>query len=316
MKSVKNLLKIIIFLVLVVLAWYFGSIAYHNLTSDNAPKDIGKEQVNAESLGSGNEIHPRVDNELLFLLAGTDQNDGDSNGKTRSDTMMLIKINFKSGSIDIVSVPRDTRVPVNGELRKINSASSVGGMEMTLKTIRDWLDIDLDYYVRVNFESTVKIVDMLGGVEIDVPEVVAEGIGVEPGLQKLDGEMALEFVRFRKGYATGDYGRVQAQQAFMKAMLNELLKPKNILNFPNLLNLVDKEVDTNIPTSFALSKATSMGKFSSSSLQTHIIPGEGKYIGDISFFVYDREETINLRDGLYNEYRLNGVNYLENGFEE
>jgi len=322
MKILKGLLKIIVFLGVAILVWYFGSIAYQKLTFGDIPSKINREEVQAANLGENNKIKPAVDNELLFLLAGTDQNSGDSNGHTRSDTMMLIKIDFKDGNVDILSLPRDTRVPVNGKKDKLNHAASYGGIELTMKTIRDWLDIDLDYYMRVNFESTVQLVDLIGGVEIDVPEVVANGINNNPGvhngvkikagLQRLDGKQALEFVRFRKGYATGDYGRVEAQQKFMTALIKELFKPKNILNFPNFIDLAIKDTDTNISKLYLLSKISSAAKFDSDNIDRHIIPGDGEYIDNVSYFVYNRKKTIELRNELYNEYRLNGVNYLEN----
>lgn len=322
MKILKWMLKFIVFLAIVVLVWYFGSIAYQKLTFGDIPSKINKEEVNAQDLGEDNKIKPAVDDELLFLLAGTDQNSGSSNGHTRSDTMMLIKINFKDGNVDILSLPRDTRVSVNGKMDKLNHAASYGGIELTMKTIRDWLDIDLDYYMRVNFESTVQLVDLIGGVEIDVPEVVAKGINNNPGihngvkinsgLQKLDGKQALEFVRFRKGYATGDYGRVEAQQKFMTALIKELFKPKNILNFPNFIDLATKDTDTNISKLYLISKMTSASKFKSDNIDRHIIPGDGEYIDNVSYYVYNKKKTINLRDELYSQYRLNDVNYLEN----
>lgn len=312
MKIIKNLLKLVVFLVLIVLVWYFGSVGYYKLTKNTKPVQIVKEDLNGSDLGENNNIERVNKDEVLFLLAGTDQNHGDSSGMTRTDTLMLFKINFAQGTINEISIPRDTRVLVEGEYTKINHASAYGKLPLTMKTIRDWLDIDLDYYMKVNFESVVALVDLVGGVEIDVPEVVAKGIKVNPGLQKLNGEQALEFVRFRKGYATGDIGRVEAQQNFMEQVIRKMLTTKNLLRSPILIDILYNQVDTNIPKSLFVSKALSIRNFSSKKVTKDMIPGYGDYIDGISYYIYDKEETINLRDKYFQDYRLNDVNYVEN----
>ncbi|MDO5027425.1 MAG: LCP family protein [Tissierellia bacterium] len=311
MRLVKNILKLLLFLLIVVLVWYFGSVSFYKMTTDNKLSDITEENFEGQDLGEGNKIEALKKNELLFLLAGTDQNKGDSNGMTRTDTLMLFKINFSDGTVNQVSIPRDTRVIVEDYYTKINHASAYGKLPLTIKTIRDWLDIDLDYYIKVNFESVVALVDLVGGVEIDVPEVVANGIGLKPGLQKLDGKKALDFVRFRKGYATGDLGRVEAQQSFIHQVFSKMLTTKNILRSPILVDILYSQVDTNIPRSFMTSKLLSLRKFSSDKFTKEIIPGYGDYIDGVSYYIYDREETIDLRDRYFSDYRLNGLNYLE-----
>src|SRR5699024_7242827 len=101
----------------------------------------------------------------------------DSNGKdtgTRTDTLMLVLCNKITKDIQIISVSRDTRVFVNGNLDKINSAHSYGGMPLTIKTIREFMGIDLDYFLQVSFEGVVDGVDALGGIDINVDQRVAD----------------------------------------------------------------------------------------------------------------------------------------------
>lgn len=311
MKLVKGLLKVILFIVLAVVIWSVGSIIYYKgLNNDQVENHILDRKVDLSILGE-NEIKPKVSGELLFLLAGTDQNYGDSDGMTRSDTLMLIKLNSKSGDVDILSIPRDTRVPVNGRKDKINHASAYGGLELTMKTIRDWLDVDLDYYFNINFESVENIVNVIGGVEIEVPEVMADFVGVEPGVRRLDGAQALKYVRFRKGYTTGDIGRVEAQQKFMKALIAELKKTKNILKLPVIVSILEEQSSTNISYFNFISKALGIPNFLKGDMNTHMIPGEGGYIDGISYYLYYKNQTKELRDQLFEEYRLNQNNYLE-----
>lgn len=311
-KALIKFIKVLAFILAIIVVWYIGSTVFYKLTYQGTNINENQEQIDDGSFGEDNKIKPAVKNELLFLLAGTDQNDGSSAGNTRTDTLMLFKVNFKDGTIDQMSIPRDTRVPVNGSLDKINHASAYGGIRLTMQTIRDWLDIDLDYYVKINFESVVSLVDAIGGVRIEVPKVIANGTSLSPGMQRLNGKQALEFVRFRKGYATGDYGRVEAQQVFISALVNELFQARNMLQFPTYINIFDNEVDTNISKSFLLSKALNARNFGADKMTKHIVPGEGAYINGISYFVYYKDDMIQLRNELYNEYRLNAVNYLEN----
>lgn len=312
MRIIKNLFKIIIFIIAILVVWYVGSVAYYKFTRTVDPVEIVHEDISDEDLGEDNKIKQVNKDELLFLLAGTDQNGGNSNGMTRTDTLMLFKVNFSKGTINEISIPRDTRVIVDGDYTKINHASAYGGLPLTMRTIRDWLDLDLDYYIKVNFESVIALVDLVGGVEIEVPEVVAKGINVNPGLQKLNGKQALDFVRFRKGYLTGDIGRVEAQQYFMKQVLTKMFTTKNILRSPILLDILYNQVDTNIPKTLFIKKIASIAKFKQDKMTKDIIPGYGDYIDGASYYLYDREATIELRDEYFDDYRLNGVNYLDN----
>ena len=180
-------------------------------------------------LGEGNNIEQRVENELLFLVLGLDSDDfsGATTEQNRTDTMILCKVNFDTGKIDILSIPRDSRVMVNGKLDKINHAHHFGGLKLAMKTTRDFLNLDIDYYVRVNFFSVKDIVDALGGVEVDVPvqvDVAEDNVHLKPGKQVLNGKQALQFARFRAGYKEGDVGRVKAQQILIKALVKELTK--------------------------------------------------------------------------------------------
>lgn len=292
MKIFKNVLKFIALIIVFVLLWYFGSIWYYNqVNGDDKKNAIANEEIDINKISDNNEIGQRVDGEILFLLAGTDKSVGEK-GSTRTDTLILVKMNLKEGKIDLVSIPRDTRVPVNGNLDKINHASSYGGIALTMKTIRDWLDIDLDYYAVINFDSVVHIVDIIGGVEVDVPEAIAEELKIEPGVQKLNGEQALTFVRHRKSYMTGDIGRVQTQQLFMKALLGEIIKPINLLKLPNIINASKKELTTNLKISQGLPNILSLGKMASPKIESDMIPGDGDYIGGISVYKHIRFSMI------------------------
>ncbi len=260
---------------------------------------------------------PKVDKSVLVLLMGVDDDLG--SGKSalvaerghRTDTIMLAKANFETGEIDLLSIPRDTRVLVKGRLDKINHAHSYGGPKLAIETIEDFLDLEVDYYVKVDFAGVKEIVNAIGGVEIDVPvrmrysDPVAKPplrIDLQPGLQLLDGQKAHDFLRFRR-YPDGDVGRVKAQQYFMKELAKQVLKPSNLLNLDKLIKTYYDYVDTNIPLNKMLKYALSAGKLDTETMRTEIIPGEGTYINGVSYYIYDELGKDQLIDAMFPEYK-------------
>ncbi len=260
-------------------------------------------------LGEGNNIEQVVENELLFLVLGLDSDDfsGATTEQNRTDTMILCKVNFETGKIDILSIPRDSRVMVRGNLDKINHAHHFGGLKLAMKTTRDFLNLDIDYYVRVNFFSVKDIVDALGGVEVDVPvqvDVAEDNVHLEPGKQVLNGKQALQFARFRAGYVEGDVGRVKAQQLLIKALVTELTKAKNIAKIPQILEVVKKTVNTNIPFSTIAKLALKTKNLSVDKMHTEIVPGESAYINNTSYFVPNRSKLNALVKEMFGDYLL------------
>ena len=197
-------------------------------------------------------------NELCFLLMGIDKRDaGQKEMKgQRSDTMMLCKVNFDDGSIKMLSLPRDSIVKIKGANDKLTHAHSYGGPALTLKTVRDWLKLDVRYYVRVDYKAVEELVDIVGGVEFDVPvdmnyHDTTKGnelhINIKKGKQTITKDNVIGLLRFRKGYPNQDYGRQKTQQDFMKALAKKVLRPENILKIGSIWNTINKNVKTNIP---------------------------------------------------------------------
>ena len=276
-----------------------------------------------------------VKNEILFLFMGIADQNGIAKAKEKkvqgqskykptgnlSDTMMLCKVNFDTGKIDILSIPRDTRVKINGinNKTKINAAYSNGGSYLAVDTVRDLLNIDLNYYVAVDYKAVKEIVDAIGGVKIDVPRNMKYSdptdkpplnINIKKGLQVLDGEDAIGFLRWRKnnsmtsGYSDGDVGRIKAQQMFMEELIKQTLKPKNILKLPTLIGTYFENVETNIPMNKILQGAKMAKKIDTNNITTEIIPGEGEYIGPTSYYIYDKTKMESLVNTMFSDYLL------------
>lgn len=246
-----------------------------------------------ETTSSGNFIQRIIGgpDEITFLLLGVDTNDV-SKGGSRTDTMMVCKVDKSTGKISILSIPRDTRTRIRGRQQeeKINHAHAYGGPELSVKAVKDLLGIDLEYYVKVDYQIVKEFVDLIGGVEVDVP-VDMKQYNIKKGVQVLDGEKALKFVRFRKGYSDQDLGRIRAQQQFIKAAAKQTLKLSNIGKLPQMIKSYYNNVETNIPLDVILKFAANAKDFDVDGMQMATLPGEPQYINGISYFIYDEEEA-------------------------
>jgi LCP family protein required for cell wall assembly len=176
----------------------------------------------------------------------------------RSDTMILLFINPRTDKAAMLSIPRDLRVriPDHGT-NKINASFALGGVELVRRTIESEFEVDIDYYAKVDFGGFVDIVDMLGGVEIDVPDIEGRGRGMnyddnaddlhihlKPGRQVLDGENAIGFVRYRKG--DSDFARSERQHQFLKAMAEQKLKLRNAIKLTKVAKRALEAIETDM----------------------------------------------------------------------
>ncbi|WP_313756913.1 LCP family protein [Tissierella sp.] len=315
----KFILSFILSLICFILVFkLFGDKIFLGKNSIPVTEDVPQKELD---LGEDNKIEQRVENEILFLMMGVDANGTSEYKNIRTDTMMLFKVNFQSGEINLLSIPRDTRVLVKGKKDKINHAHSYGGPELTMRTVRDFLNLDVDYYVKVDYNAVMKIVDAIGGVEIDVPFDMKYkdntpgypplNINIKEGLRVLDGKNAHDFLRWRKNnsrtvqYPEGDVGRIKAQQMFMRELIKQTLKPKNIIKIPFLIETYINNVETNISTKEILKGAKLASKIDIDSIKTDIIPGEGKTVGGTSYYIYDEAQTEELVRNIFKDYLLN-----------
>ncbi|MGE5396332.1 MAG: LCP family protein, partial [Chitinophagales bacterium] len=159
----------------------------------------------------------------IILLYGVDARN--KNESSRSDTMILAFIHPQINRIDLLSVPRDSRVSIPGEDhdRKINYANAKGGSDLLIETIEGLLEINIDGYIQVDFEGFEDLIDTMGGVDLSVEKRMyypAEDIDLMAGKQHLDGHDALAYVRYRSD-GMGDIGRIQRQQKFMRAFIRQ-----------------------------------------------------------------------------------------------
>ena len=176
---------------------------------------------------------------------------------------------------------------------------------MTREAVEDFLDIEIDYYITTDFVGFENIIDLLGGIDLEVEKrMYYKGIDVlidlQPGLQHLDGDKALQYVRWRSD-SEADMGRVQRQQKFVKALLQEMIAFKNILRFPILMPEIARNIKTDLELNQAILLANKLKSIDFEQINTFTIPGRAGYINGVSYVIPQEEEI----RSLVNEYIKN-----------
>ena len=241
----------------------------------------------------------------IVLIMGVDKREDDVG---RSDTMMIATIDPRLDQATLLSIPRDTRVRIYGRgFDKINAAFSYGGVHLAAETVEDFLGIDIDHYVLIDNSSFIKIIDAIGGVDIDVEKRMYyedpwddDGglvIDLYPGEQHMDGKTAVTYVRYRD--SEGDIGRVQRQQKFMAACMDKVTSPEIVPRIPKIVREIIDAVETDMSLRQLLELAGSLKAAQKNGLETDMVPGYPLYIDEISYWIpYVDELRISVADAL------------------
>jgi LCP family protein required for cell wall assembly len=243
---------------------------------------------------------------LNILLLGVDQRE---NEPSRTDTIMVVALDLREKDVHLLSIPRDSRVPIptKGVTRRINYAHAVGGAELTVKTVEQFLQLPIHYYVETNFEGFSKIIDALGGVTINVERRMykpLEGIDLQAGLQKLNGEDALSYVRWRDD-GRADIGRIERQQKFLRALADQAMRFSTLWKVPQLLEELEKYVDTDLKLQQMITLANKFKDIKNIKIQTYQVPGEPDEINyGGSYWIVDEQELTVILDRIYGEQKI------------
>lgn len=191
-----------------------------------------------------------TDKPFIIYISGIDTY-GKITSVSRSDVNIVAVVNPNKGKILLLSIPRDYYVNLhsNNEKDKLTHAG-LYGIDESKNTIRDLLDIDINYYLRINFSTLTKCIDLLGGVDVysdmTFNPTAKPSLTIKEGINHMDGEMALAFARERYQYRTGDRHRGQNQQAIITAVIKKLSNPSIITKYKGLLNSLDGSFETNM----------------------------------------------------------------------
>lgn len=248
-----------------------------------------------------------IEGQFTVLCLGFDE------ARSNSDVIMLFHFDIINDKINILQMPRDSFVPdfTNSETGKINSVYTLGDenlipIQRVVDAVRDTFGIPIDRYITTGCDDIVDMVDIIGGIPINLPEQVIYSYDkvLYPGEQVLNGEQAELFVRARKGYDEGDIGRVKAQRIFLAAAMEKALDLGPIQLTKFLTEVYNKGY---IGTDLTLQEMSILSDFGSSidldDVTVHMVPGEGTYYGDYSVWSIHKNATIDVINEYFRPYQ-------------
>lgn len=232
-----------------------------------------------------------------ILLLGTDVVYTDLGNRTkkidqeaftgRSDTVMVVRLDPDRNTLGILSIPRDTQVNIPGAgLQKVNAANALGGHNLAVATVSNFLGLPIEHYVVLNVHGLVELVNELGGITVEIPKrmryldwTAKLKIDLEPGLHTLTGNQAMGFVRFRHD-ALGDIGRVQRQEIFLRAVMDKARQPESWSHIPRLIEIASRYIDTDLSVSNMVAMASFVKGVPKKNQSMMLMPGFFTGTGD------------------------------------
>lgn len=207
-----------------------------------------------------------------ILVMGTDESG------LRADVLLIASFPDGKGPVNVTSVPRDTRVQTTNGGQKINAALSIGGADYSVEKVREATGIKIHDYIKVNFNAVGDIVDKLGGVKFNVPQDMDYddpyqnlSIHLKAGEQKLNGDQALQLLRFRR-YPMGDIQRTKVQRDFINAVFDQKANIITVFKVPSIMSAISKNMETTVSAFEVLSYATMVKIGSSGGFQSIELP--------------------------------------------
>lgn len=287
------------------------------LTKEEASKYTGDDILNLNS-------SDKIDKPFTLLVMGIDSEEQTlaKNATGNGDSLMLVTFNPKTLNATILSIPRDTYVPIAcfaGQKENKITHAAWQGESCMIKTIENFTGINIDYYVKINFQGVINLVNAVGGIEVDVPIEFCESnshrstrtenlICLKKGKQKLNGEQALALARHRKTLTTGDLQRGVNQQIVVQGILNKIKTIKSANQMLNILDTISKSMDTNFSTKQILSFydiAKKLIKTSNSS--GNLINMTQLYLNGSSAMIYDEGIGLTLYNYVPSKESLNVI---------
>lgn len=224
-----------------------------------------------------------------MLMLGVDERDGD---KGRSDTMIVLTVNPELKSVKMLSLPRDTRTEIVGRdtQDKINHAFAFGGAEMAMDTVENFLDIPIDYYMKINMEGFKDIVDAVGGVTVQNDlNFTEDGTTFNKGIIELNGKEALSYARMRYEDPNGDFGRQSRQRSIIEAVIKEGASVTTLTSYRDVFDALSKNIQTNL-TFDDMMDIQKNYRDASKDISQSSINGTGTKIDGIYYYIVSEEE--------------------------
>ncbi|MDP4087658.1 MAG: LCP family protein [Bacillota bacterium] len=241
-----------------------------------------------------------------ILLMGVDIGDGSNTSykNKRTDTLMLINYKYSEKKVNIISIPRDTLIQVNGKNEKINAANVLGGVPWVVDAAEKLLNVNVNYYGMINYEGFRSLIDAMGGVDI----MIKNNMNYDDDAQNLhihfkkgetvhlDGEKAEEFFRWRKnndgtGLAMGDLDRIENEHLLVSKVFEKITDPSIIPKIPKILEILPKYIQTNMDGGDILRYGMSLKNVPAENFTIKTLKGDLQYIDGVSYFIYDMSKN-------------------------
>ena len=222
----------------------------------------------------------------------------------RTDTLILAHYNAEDKKINLISIPRDTLIEINGKNQKINAAHAIGGVKYAVAAVETLLDIQIDYYGKINYEGFDKVINAIGGIDMDITRQMDYedptqdlSIHFDKGTSvHLDGKKAEEFFRWRKntdgsGFENGDLGRIENQHMFISKVMEKVKSPIILIKIPSILSAIKSSIETNMDANEILKYGYIFATIDDGNLSMDTIKGDLKDVKGISYVVYSDSQN-------------------------
>jgi polyisoprenyl-teichoic acid--peptidoglycan teichoic acid transferase len=297
-KIKKRIIRNILWIVSLVLVIGAGIGAYVFYQAYNTAKG-SYDELDRGKVSDLREEEVTIGKDPISILVMGIENYSSENDNGRTDTLIYVTINPDDQTMKMLSIPRDTRVQIPGRqgLDKINHAYGYGGQDLTIKTVEDFLNLPVDYYVKVNFKGFKDVINELDGVTVDVPfdfweysdEVNRKKIYFEEGSMHLYGEEALAYARMRR--KDSDFGRAERQKQVIAAAIDKASSVSTIFKIDNIAEHIGENITTNLKPAeiYALQKQYS--KLDSSHIESLALTGSDLWLE--RYYFEPNEESVN-----------------------
>ena len=313
-KRKKKKSTVLKFILLFVLLFILGvaSYAFVYLSSFSKNAKAENKHLNTKPVQSNEPVN--------ILLLGVDIGTPGATNKNdpkRTDTMLLVNYNPKNSKVNVVSIPRDTLIKLNGRNSKINEAHAQYGVNGAIDAVEKLLGVSINFYGKIDYSGFDKVIDALGGVDMQINSRMDyddPGQNLHIHFKKgsvvhLDGKKAEEFFRWRKnndgtGLANGDLDRIKNQHLFIEKVMEKIKSPSIITKLPDILKIIPEYAETNMEATDILKYGLTLAKTGKDSMNYSTIKGEAKYIDNVSYVVYDKKENLDLLAALKGEGKV------------
>jgi LCP family protein required for cell wall assembly len=314
----KRFAIVTITFVVIAFALIFGWFYFYLSGFNNNAEDLSKRDLKSNLNSDEVEQIKKDGKSCNILVMGVDigtPGSASANDPKRTDTMIVAHYNAEDDKISLVSVPRDILIKINGKNQKINAAHAIGGVKYAVDAVEKLLDIQIDYYGKINYEGFRRVIDAMGGLSMDITRNMnyddpSQNLSIhfkKGTTVHLDGKKAEEFFRWRQnndgtGLADGDLGRIENQHMFIGKIMEKVKNPLIVLKIPSILSAIQDYVEVNMDGSEIMKYGyifTSIGK---DNLSMDTIKGDPKDIGGVSYLIYNEAQNKEILSKLHGSY--------------